>query len=341
MTISLSALGWSETFAEQVQPDEAELAPARVAEVHRDRLSVFTPDGTLRLIPTEPAGDYAVGDWVLHDGVHAQRRLEAQGNLSRKAAGHVAYSQRIAANVDTLGIVSSCNADFNIPRLERYLALAASAGCLPLVILTKPDLAEDPQTYLQQAQALSPDLTALAINAKDTEDVARLHPWCNGGQTLALLGSSGVGKTTLRNKLTGESAATQGVRSDDAKGRHTTTSRSLVPTLTGGWLIDTPGMRELQLADTSDGIDEVFDDLVSLASTCKFRDCAHESEPGCAIQKAIKNGTLEPDRLERWRKLQREDAQNSASIARQRARDKQFTKMVKGTMKAKKHRSGR
>lgn len=329
---TLSHLGWSDHFARQVTPDETTLSPARIAEVQRDRLNLLTPDGPRQVIPTEPAGNYAVGDWVLCDATHALRRLDPRSSLTRKAAGHVAYAQRIAANVDTLGIVTSCNADFNIARLERYLALAASADCLPLLILTKPDLAEDPDSFARAAKPLSPLLTVLTVNAKDPEDVARLQPWCGPGQTLALVGSSGVGKTTLRNTLTGEEAATQGIREDDARGRHTTTARSLVPTLNGGWLVDTPGMRELQLADMQEGIDEVFDDVTDLAARCKFRDCGHETEPGCAVRAAIADGDLEADRLERWRKLQAEDAHNSASIAQQRARQKRFGKIVKGAM---------
>lgn len=329
---TLSHLGWNDFFARQVTPDESNLSPARVAEVQRDRLNLLTADGPLRVIPSEPAGNYAVGDWVLCDATHAIRRLDPRSALMRKAAGHVAYAQKIAANVDTLGIVTSCNADFNIARLERYLAMAASADCLPLLILTKADLAEDPEDFIRQARPLSPLLTTITVNAKDPEDVTRLHPWCGPGQTLALLGSSGVGKTTLRNALTGEEAATQGVREDDARGRHTTTSRNLVPTLNGGWIVDTPGMRELQLADMQEGIDEVFDDVTELAGRCKFRDCRHESEPGCAVRAAINDGSLDADRLERWRKLQAEDAHNSASIAQQRARQKRFGKMIKGAM---------
>ncbi|MFW2542620.1 ribosome small subunit-dependent GTPase A [Primorskyibacter sp. 2E107] len=336
--MTLTGLGWSDFFADQIAPDETHLTPARVNEVQRDRLRVLSTEGPMRLIPTEAAGNYAVGDWVLTDGTQALRRLDARGNLSRKAAGHVHYTQRIAGNVDTLGIVSSCNEDFNLARLERYLALAATADCLPLIILTKPDKCDDPAPFIKAAQSLSPLITALAINAKDEEDVARLHPWSGNGQTLALLGSSGVGKTTLRNRLTGETAATQDIREDDAKGRHTTTFRSLVPTLTGGWLIDTPGMRELQLADMADGIEEIFDDLMVLAGQCKFRNCEHVSEPGCAVRSAIEAGDLDPERLTRWRKLEAEDTRNTASIARQRARGKAFAKMVKGGKAQSRHK---
>ncbi|MDJ0823052.1 MAG: ribosome small subunit-dependent GTPase A [Paracoccaceae bacterium] len=331
--LTLADLGWSAFFARQIDDeDDAPLTPARVTEVQRDRLRVLGTAGAQMLIPAETAGAYAVGDWVLSDGTYAARRLEAKTDLVRKAAGHTATAQRIAANVDTLGIVTSCNADFNVARLERYLALAATAGCLPLVILTKADQTEDDRSYIREAERLSPMVTALALNAKDPDEVARLHPWCSDGQTLALVGSSGVGKTTLRNALTGSAEATQGIREDDAKGRHTTTFRSLVPTPTGGWLIDTPGMRELQLADMQEGIAEVFDDVLELAAQCKFRNCAHDSEPGCAVQAAVADGTLDPDRLTRWRKLEAEDAHNSLTLAEARAKDKSFGKMVKSVM---------
>ncbi|PYG29890.1 ribosome small subunit-dependent GTPase A [Pelagimonas varians] len=338
---TLSDLGWSDQFARQIGEDTKDLHPARIYEVQRDLLLVLTEDGQKSLIPTESAGEYAVGDWVLNDGVKALHRLEPFSNLTRKAAGHVSYQQRIAANIDTIAIVTSCNADFNVPRLERYLAMVSSAGAMPLVLLTKADRVEDARDYQRQAERISPLVTAIALNATDVEDVAQLIPWCRGGQTLALIGSSGVGKTTLRNSLTGENAITQDIREDDARGRHTTTHRSLVPTPYGGWLIDTPGMRELQLAGMEDGISAVFDDIEQLAIQCKFNNCDHESEPGCAVRTAIEAGELETDRLERWRKLLREDAINTESVARQRARGKAFSKMVKKTMTGAKKRKGR
>ncbi len=332
----LAGLGWSAHFARQLEADETRLTPARLSAVHRDRLESLGPSGPLSLIPAEPAGHYAVGDWVLCDGPRALRRLAPYTQLTRRAAGTRAETQRIAANVDTVGIVTSCNADFNVARLERYLAMVTASGALPLVILTKADLAIDPRDDLMAAQRLSPLVTALALNATDPDEVARLHPWCRDGQTLALVGSSGVGKTTLRNALTAApEGATQAIREDDARGRHTTTARELVPTGAGGWLIDTPGMRELQLADAAEGIGAVFEDIAALARDCRFRDCAHEAEPGCAVAAALADGRLDPARLERWRKLQREDAHNNATLAEARARDKAFGKMVRGVMAAK------
>jgi ribosome biogenesis GTPase len=308
-------------------------APARISAVARDRLEAFGPDGpvALTLRGGESTGDFAVGDWVIHDPQTGRvtRRLDRATLLQRRAAGTDVRQQVIAANVDTLGIVTSCNADFNPARLERYLALAASAGCLPLVIITKADAVEDPDAYRHRAEALSPLVAALALDARDPDEVARLGPWCNGGQTLALLGSSGVGKTTLSNTLTGHHDATQGIREDDAKGRHTTTARALWRTVAGGWLIDTPGMRALRLSDAADGIDSVFADLSDLATQCRFADCTHDGEPGCAIQAEITAGRVEADRLHRWRKLQREDARNSESIFQSRARDRAFGKMVR------------
>lgn len=335
---TLSGLGWSDHFERQITNETRGLTPCRIAEVHRDRLRAYGPAGALGLLPTEHAGAYAVGDWVLSDGQRAVTRLEPRSDLARRAAGHAVARQRIAANIDTIAVVTSCNADFNPARLERYLALISSADALPLIVLTKADMVDDPSGLLRQAQRLSPLVTALALDARDPEEAAQLTAWCGPGRTLALVGSSGVGKTTLRNALTGEDAATQGMREGDAKGRHTTTFRSLVPTLAGGWLVDTPGMRELQLADAGDGIDEVFDDLAELAARCRFSDCAHDSEPGCAIRAAVADGTLDAARLTRWQKLKREDLYNSETIAQSRNRHKTFARMVKGAQARGRHK---
>mgnify|MGYP000356748945 CR=1 FL=1 len=334
-TYTLTDLGWSDRFARQLTEEDATLTPARISEVHRSQLIALSEAGDLRLIPTDSAGAYAVGDWVLTDGTSAIRRLDPVTDLHRRAAGHAVGAQRIAANVDTVGLVTSCNADFNVARMERYLALALASNALPLVILTKADLCDDPDSYRRKAERMSPLVTAITVNAKDPEDVKRLTPWCRNAQTLALLGSSGVGKTTLRNALTGETEATQGIREDDAKGRHTTTHRALRRTLAGGWLIDTPGMRELQLSGTSDGLEELFDDIETLAAECKFSNCAHDTEPGCAVKAALENGSLEQARFDRWQKLRREDQYNSETIATARARQKSFGRVVKEAMSTK------
>ncbi|SDF07514.1 ribosome small subunit-dependent GTPase A [Limimaricola pyoseonensis] len=336
-TPTLSDLGWSDHFARQLEDGDT---PARVAEVHRSLLVALTPDGPVRLAAPSGAGSFAVGDWVgMRDGA-ARVRLAPKGEIARKAAGRTVARQLVAANVDTLGIVTSCNADFNAARLERYVALAAASDCLPLVILTKADLAEDPRAYLRQAERLSPLVTALALDARDADEAARLVPWCGPGQTLALVGSSGVGKTTLQNALTGGAEATAGIREDDAKGRHTTTYRALRRCAAGGWLIDTPGMRELQLADSSEGIDEVFEDITDLAAACRFSDCAHETEPGCAVRAALEAGELEPERLARWRKLEAEDRHNSETLAQARARHRGFAKKIRAIQRDSRRRKG-
>ena len=186
-------------------------------------------------------------------------------------AGETGGHQLIAANVDTLAIVTSCNDDFNPARLERYLAMCSAGGALPLVVLTKADLTPDADGFRRRAEHLSPLVSAVTLNACDTDDVARLHPWCTAGQTMALVGSSGVGKTTLQNALTGTAQLTQSIREADAKGRHTTTARSLRRTLAGGWLIDTPGMRELRLSQAREGIDAVFAELRAQKRSWKKR----------------------------------------------------------------------
>ncbi len=330
---SYADLGWTTHFARQAEAGTAH--PLRIAEIHRSRVTAFSPDGTVSLDAPEGTGTLAVGDWVQADDTRITHIYTRQSLLKRRAAGEDRSEQLIAANVTTLGIVTSCNADFNAARIERYLVLAADAGCLPLVILTKADQTDDPDRYVAEAERLSPLLTAIAIDATDALEIKRLHPWCRPGDTLALVGSSGVGKTTIRNALTGEAAATQTIREDDAKGRHTTTSRALVQTTAGGWLIDTPGMRALRLTDVADGIETVFSDIETLARACRFSDCGHETEPGCAVTQAIEHGTLDPDRLRRWRKLQAEDRHNSETLAQARARGKSFEKMVKGAKQLK------
>jgi ribosome biogenesis GTPase len=332
---TLADLGWSDHFARQLGDADS----FRISEVHRDTVTALSPSGEVRLVAPMGTGAIAVGDWVTAvDGI-IDHVLVRQSVLERRTAGTQAKTQLIAANVTTLAIVTSCNADFNEARLERYLVLAAEAECLPLIVLTKADQCERPDEFRRKAERLSPLVTALSINAKDLEDVAKLAPWVKTGDTLALVGSSGVGKTTLRNALTGETASTQTIREDDARGRHTTTARAMVRTKLGGWLIDTPGMRALRLSGASDGISAVFEDLEDLAGQCRFNDCAHESEPGCAIQSAISDGSLDPQRLKRWRKLVSEEERNSETVAQARARDKGFGKMVKGAMAQKKGRN--
>jgi ribosome biogenesis GTPase len=194
-------------------------------------------------------------------------------------------------------------------------------GVRPIVVLTKQDLAETPDEFVQAACSLQPGLDVAIIDGRDPESAGSLASWCGVGETVALLGSSGVGKSTLINTLRGShSIATQDVREADSKGRHTTTVREMHRLAHGGWLMDTPGMRELQLSDAAAGLADVFDDIVSLSQQCRFSDCAHRSEPGCAIRAALAEGTLQADRLQRWEKLTAEDDSNTISIEQRRSR---------------------
>jgi ribosome biogenesis GTPase len=214
--------------------------------------------------------------------------------------------------------------------------LAREAGVTPVVVLTKADLADAPEDYARAARSLMPGLMVETVNARDPESVAGIAAWCGVGQTVALLGSSGVGKSTLVGTLTGAGdIATQAIRDDDDKGRHTTTARSLRRLEKGGWLLDTPGMRELQLTEAAAGVEEVFEDIVALSRQCRFSDCAHDAEPGCAVQAALDAGTLDMARFNRWRKLAAEEAYNSETLSERRARDRAFGKMVRSVSREK------
>ena len=310
-------LGWDDFFSDQVTEAEIDLLPMRIATVHRARMTAVNAKGVVRLVLPLQAntGSYAVGDWVLvhPDSMMPIRRLERRALLQRRVDG--GRAQLIAANVDTLFIVTSCNADFNPARLERYLALANEAGSNPVIVLTKADTVLDASRYQAEAEALQRGLSVVALDATSAEAAHALAPWCGLGQTVALVGSSGVGKSTLLNTLAAKEGddrqETGGIREDDAKGRHTTTSRSLHRILGGGWVIDTPGMRTLHVSDVAGGLETLFAEITDLAPSCRFRDCTHAHEPGCAVQSAIAAGTLDPGRLDRWRKLSDENRDNT------------------------------
>ncbi|GLS91865.1 putative ribosome biogenesis GTPase RsgA 2 [Psychromonas marina] len=333
-TMSLHQLGWSGFFQQQLSLDEFENCRiARVLEHHRTRYLLQTETEQLSLTIKADMPALTVGDWLLIDADKLFiRALDRLTLLSRKAAGSKVAEQLIAANVNTLFIVNALNHDFNLSRIERYLAIAHESGCEPVIILTKQDCCENVDDYLQQIHALDSLLMVEAVNSLDVQSVEKLHGWCKTGQTVAFVGSSGVGKSTLVNTLMQEQIlATAEARADDDKGRHTTTSRSLFVMPTGGVLLDTPGIRELKIADCEEGINAAFSDISELATQCRFSDCSHQAEPGCAVQKALKAGIIDERRLTNFFKLLREQKRNGATLAESRSADKNLTKFYKKT----------
>lgn len=333
----LDRLGWQPFFAQQCSVEElADTPPVRVMRAHRNGFEV-AGDGVEQLVP--PGPDATVGDWMLlnRELPTSSAVLDRKSLFKRRAPGHDRRFQLIAANVDTAFIVTSCNQDFNVARLERYIALAFEAEVTPVIVLTKADLCDNTAEYERDAAAISNRVAVVVLDAKSAEPGEKLADWCKPGQTVAFMGSSGVGKSTLVNSLVGkDTVETAGIREDDAKGRHTTTSRHLHITPEGLAILDTPGMREIQMADAEAGIADLFDDLTELATQCKFNDCSHKVEPGCAVLRALEDGSVDADRYARWQKLAAEDKFNSASLAERRADAKSFGKMVKSAMKHKK-----
>ena len=326
---TLEDLGWNAGFSAHVSADEArDCHPVRVMTVHRGKIAV-SGAGVRHLVSpyivgAQPSDDHpTVGDWLLIDDVTLEpiRILPRTNLFKRRSPGDPGRDQMIAANIDTVFIVASCNQDFSVARIERYLVMAHEVGVAPVVVLTKTDLTDTPQAFADAARGIAPGLRIETVDGRDPADTARLAAWCGPGQTVALLGSSGVGKSTLVNTLRGsDSIATQAIREHDATGRHTTTVREMHRLSRGGWLLDTPGMREVQLSDAASGIAEVFDDFELAAQGCRFSDCSHGVEPGCTIRAAIVSGALTTDRFDRWRKLAEEESPKAPIYPKRRSR---------------------
>lgn len=340
---TLRAIGWKPFFQQQVSSDQSvDSIIARASAHHGSRILFIGEEGEFS-VPVqlaESAGEIAVGDWLVLDmqNKRAIQRLERNTLLCRKASGEEVKPQVIAANIDTIFIVSSCNEDFNLSRIERYLVLTLQAGAIPVVVLTKADLCADTVDLRRQAEQLHAGLVVESLDARQPEQTEVLKTWCRSGQSVALLGSSGVGKSTLANALGVGSLATAEIREKDGKGRHTTTARSLHLLPGGGVLVDNPGMRELQLPACEDGVADLFDDVVKIAENCRFNNCSHEGDGGCAVIAAVESGQLDERRFVSFIKLKAEQAHNSRSLAERRERDRRTGRMYKSIMADKRRR---
>jgi ribosome biogenesis GTPase / thiamine phosphate phosphatase len=356
--VTLEALGWNEALerAFHAWAGKADMRPGRVVIEFNYICRVWCQGGEIDAVRSgrlthraTSRGDLpAVGDWV----VVRKRPDEDRGAIiavlprrswfSRRMAGQVTEEQVVAANVDVVFIVMALDPDFSLRRLERYLLLARESGASPVVLLTKPDLCEDPPARVAEVTALTGDVPVHLVSPRLDQGIDRVAAYLPAGKTGALLGSSGVGKSTIVNRLVGRNVQkTRDIRASDSKGRHTTTHRELVLMPSGGFLIDTPGMRELQLWDVGDAVSETFDDIESLAAGCRFADCRHRNEPRCAVKAAVDEGRLAAGRLDSYLKLQDELAylarqQDERAQLEEKRRSRIMGKAMKQHLKSKK-----
>lgn len=342
--MTLSSLGWDDFFANAFQPFlSSGLLAARIALEHKHAYVLLAECGELTAVCTgrllhdtlSRTDLPAVGDWVAirrrHDGsdgngmptadIHAV--LPRRTVFSRGAAGPSASEQVVATNIDTVFLVSGLDENFNLRRIERYLTATRASGAQPVVVLNKADLHLDPSAAEADVRALARTTPVVTLSAARDPDLAPLQPWLIPGATVALLGSSGVGKSTLINRLLGtDRLATGAVSAAVNKGRHTTTRREMIVLPSGALVIDTPGMRELQLWEVdADALSSTFDDIAALTARCRFHDCTHQSEPDCAIRTALDDGTLDNARWQSYLKLQRDQAYAARRVDPQLARE--------------------
>ena len=351
---NLDSIGYSDWFKSRVDDEKiSSHEVARIASVHKDSYTVSKGEGEVfaelsgnLLYCAESAIDLPTsGDWVyadFHDedthaiiyGVFPRKTL-----LKRKTSGRKVDFQLIAANIDVAFIVQSLNENFNLRRLERYLVMVNECGIEPIVLLSKCDLMseEEIEKTRQKVLGISPNITVLEFSNLSQENIVSIIKLLKGGCTYCLLGSSGVGKTTLLNSILGkEEFETQSVSKIKSKGRHTTTTRQLVQLENGAMILDTPGMRELGGIYIDDGLDETFSEILEIAKMCKFSNCSHTNEKGCAILSAIEAGALSEQRYQNYLKMKKESEFNEMSYLEKRNRDKSFGKMIKSIMKNKK-----
>ncbi|MDN3025968.1 ribosome small subunit-dependent GTPase A [Streptomyces sp. S.PB5] len=340
------AAAWDEGGYEDIFPGAS---PGRVGQVDRGACTVLLADRTVRAAPAprvfrpeQPrlgGPGLATGDWVVVADDRVEEVLPRHSAFVRGSAGARTEAQIVAANVDTVFVVVALTGDQRLRRIERYLAVAWQSGAQPVVVLSKADLHPDPEAAADEVRGIAPGTSVHTISSHTGEGLEALRAYAGPGSTVALVGLSGVGKSTLVNALSGaERLSTQEVRGD-FKGRHTTTHRELVPLPDGGLLVDTPGMRGLAVWDAEEGIDRAFSDIEELTGECQFRDCTHGAEPGCAVRGAVDEGELDEDRLGNWHKLRREQRMlELRQDARARAEDKQRIRTRARALKKRPHR---
>lgn len=348
----LRTYGWNAHFEKAFEAlGSADLEPGRIIEEQRGMYRIMAGAGEIRaeiagrLRLLGPGDQPAVGDWVAIQadpgagGIIIRQVLDRQSKISRKGAGSAVREQVLAANLDTVFMVTSCNEDFNPRRIERYLTMIWESGASPVVLLNKTDLAGDSQELVELAEAVTLGVPVHAVSAKRDTGLDSLTPYLQPGKTLALLGSSGVGKSTILNRLLGQEVqAVQEVRGDDARGRHTTRSRQLFLLPSGALVLDTPGLREVALWVSDSGLGRAFADIGQLAADCRFQDCVHRSEPDCAVIAAVEGGALSPARLENYHTLRKELEQlkrkaDPAAQANSKQRWKTIHKSLRGGRK--------
>ncbi len=344
--MNIKDYGWNEFFEKEWNKNsKAEMFPGRIIADYGQLLRVMTEDGELQV--SRPIGkneevmQLAVGDWVGLEYFretnthHIHFVLARKTKFSRTAAGIELKEQIVAANVDIVFLIQSLNRDFNVRRLERYMIAAWESGAMPVVILTKMDCCDNVAEKKAIVYETVPGVEVFAISCITGSGIDEIRKYIIPGKTIALLGSSGVGKSTLLNCLAGKELLKIGeIREYDDKGRHTTTHRQLVLLPEGGLILDTPGMRSLSLWEADSGMEVMFGDIEEMVTKCRFQDCKHKNEPGCAIRKALNNGSLDHKRWESWSKLQKEYVNFEARKAmKQKIKEKQWGKQLTGNKK--------